>query len=932
LVGLIFRCLSLITMASMLPVWGQNYVTGPDTGAASALDSTQSATFPLSIIGTGTFDLACSIFYMKEGPATTADVTLTIYNSAAKPIVSLILSILSNSEFCLAFAVGCQSYSYHTFTFPSPLPLPPGFYTLVLSSTAPPQQNMAYTVKGAGTSFTVVAGGVPGTPDLTVAKITTPPNFNSRAQAGYTVQVINVGNAPSSGKITVTDILDPNLTFISASGSNWSCNAAAQIVTCVTSDTIPEGASAPLITIAVNVMAQAGTSVIDTVTVAGGGDANPSNNSFQLVSNVNAPDLSISKTSIPAAFIQGQNGAIYTIQVSNLGNADSSGMVTVTDTLDPNLTFVSAGGSNWNCNAVAQLVTCTSSAAIAAGASASPITIVVNVAAHGQTTVTNAVTVAGGGEFNTSNNSFQLVSNVNAPDLNVLKTATPFTFTQGQNQAIYTIQAGNVGNAPSSGMITVTDTLDPNLTFVLATGSNWNCNAAAQVVTCTTSAAIAAGASASPITIAVNVAAHGQKSVTNAVTIAGGGDANPSNNSFQLVTLVDAVDLTVLKTSTPATFIQGQNGVTYTITASNVGNLPSSGMITVTDTLDPNLTFVSATGSNWSCNVAAQVVTCTTSATIPAEASMSPITIAVNVAARGQTTVTNAVTIAGGGDTNPSNNSFQLVSDVNAPDLSVSKSSTPGTFTQGQNGVIYSILARNVGNAPSSGTITVTDTLDPNLSFVSATGSNWNCNAAAQVVTCTTSAAIAAAASASPIMITVNVAAHAAASVTNRVTVAGGGESNTSNNSFQLVSAVNPASFTIEVTGGGSQSTVISTAFGQVLEATVNDSNGNPVSGVTVTFTAPTSGASAILSSPTAVTDSNGHARVTATANGTAGTYSVTATAVGATGSAIFGLTNTTATPPVQTVPATTTPILILSGMGLIAMVVWLRRRAVYLR
>jgi hypothetical protein len=34
--------------------------------------------------------------------------------------------------------------------------------------------------------------------------------------------------------------------------------------------------------------------------------------------------------------------------------------------------------------------------------------------------------------------------------------------------------------------------------------------------------------------------------------------------------------------------------------------------------------------------------------------------------------------------------------------------------------------------------------------------------------------------------------------------------------------------------------------------------------------------------------------------------------------------------PPAQTVPATTTPVLILVSMMLIGMVVWLRRRAAY--
>jgi hypothetical protein len=159
---------------------------------------------------------------------------------------------------------------------------------------------------------------------------------------------------------------------------------------------------------------------------------------------------------------------------------------------------------------------------------------------------------------------------------------------------------------------------------------------------------------------------------------------------------------------------------------------------------------------------------------------------------------------------------------------------------------------------------------------------------------------------------------------TYNVTATAAGATGTA--TFALTNTTSP---TIQLTGGSPQTTVIFTAFGQALEATVKDSNGNPVSGMTVTFTVPASGASATLSSATAVTDANGHARVTATANGTVGTYNVTATAAGATGTATFALTNTTST-SAEAVPATTMPVLILAGMALIGMVVWLRRRAAY--
>src|SRR5262249_55193599 len=77
----------------------------------------------------------------------------------------------------------------------------------------------------------------------------------------------------------------------------------------------------------------------------------------------------------------------------------------------------------------------------------------------------------------------------------------------------------------------------------------------------------------------------------------------------------------------------------------------------------------------------------------------------------------------------------------------------------------------------------------------------------------------------------------------------------------------------ITVADGSPQSTVVHTAFGTPLTAKVTDSAGNPVFGVTVTFTAPGSGASATLSSTTAVTDCAGLASVTATANQIAGAY-----------------------------------------------------------
>ena len=102
----------------------------------------------------------------------------------------------------------------------------------------------------------------------------------------------------------------------------------------------------------------------------------------------------------------------------------------------------------------------------------------------------------------------------------------------------------------------------------------------------------------------------------------------------------------------------------------------------------------------------------------------------------------------------------------------------------------------------------------------------------------------------------------------------------------------------IEATSGTPQSTIVSTAFAAPLVATVTN-NGAPASGVVVTFTAPSSGASGSFAGgtnvTTATTNSSGVATSPVfTANATAGTYTVAATVAGVSSPANFSLTNTT--------------------------------------
>jgi len=97
---------------------------------------------------------------------------------------------------------------------------------------------------------------------------------------------------------------------------------------------------------------------------------------------------------------------------------------------------------------------------------------------------------------------------------------------------------------------------------------------------------------------------------------------------------------------------------------------------------------------------------------------------------------------------------------------------------------------------------------------------------------------------------------------------------------------------TMTINGGFSQSTLINTAFASALQVKVVDGNNVAQQGIKVTFSAPTTGASAQLSSATATTDVNGLASVNASANGITGNYWVSASASGL-APVEFSLTNT---------------------------------------
>ena len=97
-----------------------------------------------------------------------------------------------------------------------------------------------------------------------------------------------------------------------------------------------------------------------------------------------------------------------------------------------------------------------------------------------------------------------------------------------------------------------------------------------------------------------------------------------------------------------------------------------------------------------------------------------------------------------------------------------------GSFSVGQNGATYTVTVSDSAFAPAtSGMVAVSDTIPTGLTLVSMARTNWNCSAN----TCTSTNVLNPGASYPPITVTVNVAANAAPTVINQVSVSGGGAS-----------------------------------------------------------------------------------------------------------------------------------------------------------
>ena len=189
--------------------------------------------------------------------------------------------------------------------------------------------------------------------------------------------------------------LPPGLTYISATGTDWTCSQSGGQVVCHLAGTLAVGANAPPITLTVRVEAPAYDHVINVATVSSADPDLPGRASASDQLTVD-PDAALTLTKKHTnQFTVGEQGT-YLLTVTNTGPTATPGPIQITDPLPPGLTYVSATGDGWTCTEANNQLTCTHTAGLDVGGSAS-VTVTVDVHAAAAPSVTNTATATAPG-------------------------------------------------------------------------------------------------------------------------------------------------------------------------------------------------------------------------------------------------------------------------------------------------------------------------------------------------------------------------------------------------------------------------------------------------------------------------------------------------------------------------------------------------------
>ncbi|MFN3850361.1 MAG: beta strand repeat-containing protein [Spirosomataceae bacterium] len=661
-------------------------------------------------------------------------------------------------------------------------------------------------------------------PDLS-ATMTGQSNIMAGTQTSYSINLSNIGTAPTSGQYSVSLTLPTGISYNSFSGSGWNLTSTIQgngstLINATSSATVNAGGSAvPLV---LNVTPSAslvgGSSVLYSGFIVGGGDTSPNNNNFSFTSNISAapkPVFNLSITGNSTVTAGNQTNIIYNI--TNIGNASTSGAYNLIITLPAGITYNSFTGTGWAVASASQvngsiILTAQSNTIIAAGGAVPPLTINVTPSASfpNNTLLSINNSLSGGGTTGIINSTFNLtVTRPQLPNIGISISGAS-TVISG-NATTYTFTLSNTGNVATSGVYTITTTLPAGVSYNSFTGAGWTVNASPQangttIIIAQSSTVINAGGNGTPLILNVTPTAN-QSTIVVINSVVLGGGASGSNSANQSITISPNLvpDLTVSVSGQNPLTIGGNSTLTYNI--NNIGSGSTNGQYSFTTTLPAGISYSSFSGTGWSVTATPQangttIITAQNSTIINAGGSATPLILNIGVAntlSNNSTLILNT-TVFGGGDTNTSNNSsiYTVIATISNSNADLTTVIIGPSMVTPNTPINYTINVSNIGVGATSGTYFLNTTIPAGMTFNSYSGgSMWTCQNTAQsngttLVSCQSLTPLSANANATPIILNLTPVNNLAGGSTLTVyaLVSGGGDNSSSNNSFTFTSTV----------------------------------------------------------------------------------------------------------------------------------------------
>jgi uncharacterized repeat protein (TIGR01451 family) len=591
--------------------------------------------------------------------------------------------------------------------------------------------------------------------ELAVTNSGTPNPVAAGGQITYTQLVTNSGPSSCSAG-TLTEATPANTTFVSVSatttgGGTWTCPNSAPVA-CTNPSVVPGSVGTITAIYQVNAGTGSGTIISDTVSVnTSTTDTNKADNTATsniAVATGTQADLSVSNSVTPNPVTAG--GTItYTQVVTNNGPA-AAAAAKLAETLPANVTFVSltGPGGTWTCT-TASPYQCTDSASMAAtGATSSAsftLIVTVNSTVAAGTALTETATVSSStSDPNNGNNAVAVTTYVaNSADLSITN-ALPATSIPAQDSSVltYTQVVKNAGpSAATNAAVTETLPTDTTATSLSTAATGWTCTLATR--TCSNPSLAPNATATITFTASVSATAPAGTAINQTATASSStSDPNTANNSATVSDVVAAsnqADLVVTMSATPTSVVAGSD-VTYTITVQNLGPAAASNPATLTGSLPPNTTFVSATiPGGWTCN--AGTISCTNTNFAKGTTSTFTVVLQVNSATPSGTSITLTATattsnIVPNLTTNTASATV-VVANPNSADMAIVKTATPNPVSEGTP-LTYTLTVTN--NGPASATnVAVTDALPSSITYLSSAvtpSAQGSCSEANGSVTC----------------------------------------------------------------------------------------------------------------------------------------------------------------------------------------------------